>query len=138
MGKYVIYKAILPSVTKVGCTKNLDNRKSEYPDGTLFEILTELYDVDDKQTGDIEWEWADKLGTRRGRHYTISMNARSIGGKKSNNKGKMFGNKYSIGKRSEQTRERMSIAHKDKLKSEETKHRMSIAMKKSWKLRQEK
>src|ERR1700676_1397935 len=56
---------------KVGCTSDFGRRITEYPQGTEFEILQELHDKTDKQAGDIEWEWADSFGYKRGQHYSI-------------------------------------------------------------------
>lgn len=60
---------------KVGCTKSLESRKSLYlrDDGAIpenIQVLQKLYNASDQEAGDIEWEWADKLGMRRGMHYT--------------------------------------------------------------------
>lgn len=38
-------------------------------------IREELHDKTDQEAGDIEWQWADRLGYKRGVHYTISVNA---------------------------------------------------------------
>jgi hypothetical protein len=64
---------------KCGCTKNLRDRKQWYRSNWGFDpiirILEELYDKTDQEAGDIEWQYADKLGYRRGVHYTLTMHA---------------------------------------------------------------
>jgi hypothetical protein len=62
---------------KVGCTKDLTFRKWWYQtsEGSLpngMEILEELHDKTNEEAGDIEWQWADRLGYRRGKHYTLT------------------------------------------------------------------
>lgn len=47
-----------------------------------IEILQVLKNHTDKEAGDVEWEYADKFGYPRGKHYTESMKALSVGGKK--------------------------------------------------------
>jgi hypothetical protein len=64
---------------KVGCTNNLEIRKKMYFDaeGKIpnLEILEELQDKTDQEAGDIEWQWADRFGYKRGNHYTIIVAA---------------------------------------------------------------
>jgi hypothetical protein len=71
---------------KVGCTKDMDWRKKLYVkmEGKIpeIEILEELHDKTDKEAGDIEWQWADKLGYKRENHYTHIMRAVSARGKR--------------------------------------------------------
>lgn len=61
---------------KVGCTKSLRSRSQRYfrIEGSVPEmvILEELHDKTDQEAGDIEWQWADKFGYRRGVHYAHS------------------------------------------------------------------
>ena len=54
---------------KIGCTNDIKRRMRQYPKGTEFEILEELFGVDETIAGDREWLWADKLGYPRGTHY---------------------------------------------------------------------
>jgi hypothetical protein len=63
--EHIIYH--IPGV-KVGCTVNLKMRKTQYPEGTVIEIL-EIIKCTTQVAGDREWEWADKLGYERGLHY---------------------------------------------------------------------
>lgn len=71
---------------KVGCTKNIEHRMNRYlrEEGIIpkFNIREELVDKTDKEAGDIEWDWADKLGYRRGIHYTTTINQLSQVGKR--------------------------------------------------------
>lgn len=72
---------------KVGCCKSLEYRMKRYDEreGThpkFVRILERLHDKTDQEAGDIEWSWADKLGYRRGVHYTVSMNAYSARGRR--------------------------------------------------------
>ena len=64
---------------KVGCTKNLANRRHayrrQYGHHVVIRILEVLYDKTDQEAGDIEWQYADKLGYKRGVHYTVTINA---------------------------------------------------------------
>lgn len=69
---------------KVGCTNNLIRRISEYRrmgfSTEEIQVLEELHDKTDKEAGDIEWQWADRFGYRRGAHYsTLTREQRSIG-----------------------------------------------------------
>jgi general stress protein YciG len=69
---------------KVGCTKNLLKRIEFYriDEGVIpdHEVLEELHDKTDQEAGDIEWDWADRLGYSRGPHYIESVKAaNSIG-----------------------------------------------------------
>lgn len=58
---------------KVGCTRNLEKRKHMYlnQEGVMphIVVLEELHDLTDKEAGDIEWYWADKLHYKRDQHY---------------------------------------------------------------------
>jgi hypothetical protein len=67
---------------KVGCTKNLRMRMWQYKfdEGKVpdYEILEELHDKIDKEAGDIEWKWADRLGYHRGKHYTDKEGWRNL------------------------------------------------------------
>jgi hypothetical protein len=72
---------------KVGCTNNLARRISEYRrmgfSSEEIDILEELYDKTDKEAGDIEWQWADRFGYKRGAHYTsLTREQRSVGFRK--------------------------------------------------------
>jgi arginyl-tRNA--protein-N-Asp/Glu arginylyltransferase len=60
---------------KVGCSKQFDIRKKQYPKGTVFQVLEELTDCTDEEAGDVEWAWADHFGYRRGQHYSIAVKA---------------------------------------------------------------
>ena len=62
---------------KVGCCKDLEVRKQHYPrhQVALLKILEELHDHTDQEAGDREWWWADKLGHKRGPHYTTTLSA---------------------------------------------------------------
>lgn len=64
---HIIYH--IPDV-KVGCTNDFERRKSEYPEGTQFEIIEVLEGFTDKEAGDREWDWADHYSYPRGTHYT--------------------------------------------------------------------
>jgi hypothetical protein len=59
---------------KVGCTKNLEYRIKNYisDEGSApeIEILEELHDKTNQEAGDVEWQWADRFGYRRGPHYS--------------------------------------------------------------------
>jgi hypothetical protein len=70
---------------KVGCTKDMNYRKSLYKqmEGVVpkIEILEELHDKTDQEAGDMEWQWADKLGYKRDTHYTVTMKAVSSRGR---------------------------------------------------------
>lgn len=83
MGKVVHTIYEIPG-RKVGCTKNFEWRKSLYlsMEGRLPEIkvLQELENITDQEAGDIEWQWADRLGYKRGTHYTVTLNARRAWG----------------------------------------------------------
>lgn len=78
---------------KVGCTKDIKGRKQLYlaterkiPD---MRVLQTLHNKTNKEAGDIEWEWADKLGYKRGSHYastgyvTLAHEKRVEAGRKS-------------------------------------------------------
>jgi hypothetical protein len=73
---------------KVGCTKDLVRRLDEYRyegyTAEEVEILEKLHDKSDQEAGDIEWAWADKLGYRRGPHYSTSF---VVGGSEAGRKG---------------------------------------------------
>jgi hypothetical protein len=65
---------------KIGCTKrSLKSRQKNYTiekNGKITLILIEeLSDMSDQEAGDREWWWADKLGYKRGPHYTHTVNA---------------------------------------------------------------
>jgi hypothetical protein len=70
---------------KVGCTKDLQARRLMYQEkeGQIptMEILEELHDKTDQEAGDIEWQWVDKLGFRRGVHYAVTIRGLRIRGK---------------------------------------------------------
>ena len=70
---HVIYHA--PERRKVGCTRDIEARRGWYSRGTVIEVLEELHDATDREAGDREWHWADKLGYPRRKHYVdaISM-----------------------------------------------------------------
>lgn len=76
---------------KVGCTNNLKARRIGYKaaEGCIpeIEILEELHDKTDQEAGDIEWAWADKLGYRRGVHYTISRYTNKVSTSSNKKKG---------------------------------------------------
>lgn len=71
---------------KVGCAKDLEFRKLLYlkVEGAIpdIEVLQELHDKTDKEAGDIEWEWADSFGYKRGVHYTVTINAIKVGSRR--------------------------------------------------------
>lgn len=79
---------------KVGCTKKDMKERIKYYDekDIKYEILQELHDKTDQEAGDIEWEWADSFGYRRGVHYTIPVNASYFGGRKTIELGHGFKN----------------------------------------------
>lgn len=58
---------------KVGCTNNFERRKSQYPEGTEFEIIEILENKSDQEAGDREWFWADHFGYNRGEHYVSAL-----------------------------------------------------------------
>jgi hypothetical protein len=68
---------------KVGCCKDIERRMGLYEEmegqRPNHEILEALHGGSDQEAGDIEWAWADRLGYRRGVHYTVTMNMRRIG-----------------------------------------------------------
>jgi hypothetical protein len=52
---------------KVGCTENLEQRKAWYgKERHSLVVLEILYNSTEQEAGDKEWEWADKLGYKRG------------------------------------------------------------------------
>lgn len=56
---------------KVGCTKDLENRKKRYleSEGSVPEmvVIERLRDKTDQEAGDREWQWADWFGYKRGK-----------------------------------------------------------------------
>ena len=63
---------------KVGCTRSIKSRSQRYlrTEGSVPEmvVLEELHDKTDQEAGDIEWEWADRLGYDRDpNHYANSV-----------------------------------------------------------------
>src|SRR5580700_1047370 len=80
---------------KVGCCKDIEYRLQLYQDdegiSPKLVILEILHHKTDQEAGDIEWQWADKLGYRRGTHYTQTLKANLIrarnGGLKGGSKG---------------------------------------------------
>ena len=76
MNKFYIYE--IPG-RKVGCTKSIESRKmlyKKFENSTPEIILLEtLENVTEQEAGDREWEWADKLGYKRGTHYTKALEA---------------------------------------------------------------
>jgi hypothetical protein len=77
---------------KVGCTRNLENRRGWYPKDTVIEILEELHDKTDQEAGDIEWAWADKFGYRRWNHFTVTVGVTdNLTAEQISNRGKISG-----------------------------------------------
>lgn len=77
--KFIIYH--IPGV-KVGCTTDIDSRvglsiklNGRLNDYSSVEILEELENCTEEYAGDREWYWADKLGYKRGLHYSKSRNS---------------------------------------------------------------
>lgn len=72
---------------KVGCTKNIRSRIAKYRNkegvDPEYEVLEELHDITDQEAGDREWAWADKLGYKRGIHYSVSVKRSHAGGRRS-------------------------------------------------------
>jgi hypothetical protein len=66
----------IPGV-KVGCTNDFVRRKSDYPGGTVFEIIEILEDFSDELAGDREFEWADYFGYTKGWHYKDTLATRT-------------------------------------------------------------
>jgi hypothetical protein len=99
MISHIIYH--IPS-RKVGCTRDLDRRKREYPKGTKFEVLETLHDKTDQEAGDIEWKWAAKLGYKKGHHFThLSPKDSRKGGIRAGERGKSGFQTMSVENRSE-------------------------------------
>ena len=61
---------------KVGCTTDLQRRKKQYLEDEgkipIMLILEILQGKTPQEAGNIEWEWADKLGYPRGNHYSVT------------------------------------------------------------------
>lgn len=81
--RFIHYIYHLPG-RKVGCTKDLSNRLALYkveegqiPPEVL--ILEKLPSTTIGEAGDREWWWADKLGYKRGIHYSTSVSTRASG-----------------------------------------------------------
>lgn len=66
---------------KVGCTQNLEHRKSEYDMRLGVKILEKLTNVTPKQAGDREDYWSNKLGYENHTRYERSLKQRSISGR---------------------------------------------------------
>src|SRR4051812_35794160 len=72
---------------KVGCTKNLARRITEYRSFGYqpfeIEILEVLQDVTEDYAGNVEWKWADHFGYFRGSHYAeLKSEDRVLNGRK--------------------------------------------------------
>ena len=81
---HIIYEII---GRKIGCCKSIEYRMKKYEESdgkrpVFIRIRERLNDKTDKEAGDIEWMWADRLGYKRGVHYTISINAIKVGSRK--------------------------------------------------------
>ena len=58
---------------KVGVTTNIKHRRylyrRDHGEKYELEVLDVLENKSDEEVGNIEWQWADKLGYPRGTHY---------------------------------------------------------------------
>lgn len=71
---HIIYHVI---GRKVGCTIDMLKRRAYYRSKgiNIIRILEELHNKTDQEAGDIEWQWADHFGYRRGQHFAVSRKA---------------------------------------------------------------
>lgn len=72
--EHIIYHVI---GIKVGCTIHIAGRLAYYRRKGIkvIRILEKLHNKTDQEAGDIEWQWADRFGYRRGQHFAVSRKA---------------------------------------------------------------